>query len=73
MRFVKVISFLPVLAGDAGGSSSVDVTSIMSGAVSDVQSQLLSILAVVVPAIVVIVGATVAVKYGISWFKKMKG
>lgn len=50
-----------------------DVTSIMTSAVNTVQSQALSVLAIVVPAIVVVVGAVVAVKFGIKWLRSIKG
>lgn len=72
MKYMNMVRFLPVfLAGE--GASTFDVTEVMSSSVTSVQNQLFSVLGVVVPAIVVVVGAIVAVKFGISWIKKIKG
>ncbi len=60
-----------LLSADAG--TTFDVTSIMTDSVKSVQDQIFSVLAIVVPAIVVITGAVVGVKFGISWVKKIKG
>ena len=59
----------------AGGdvASGFDVTTIMSDSVKTVQSQAFSVLGVVVPAIVLITGAVVGIKFGIGWLKKIKG
>ena len=59
---------------DEGGTSTgFDVTSVMSESVTSVQSQLFSVLAIVVPAIVAVTAAIVAVKFGINWLKKLQG
>ncbi len=59
----------------AGGdvASGFDVTTIMSESVKTTQGQMFSVLGLVVPAIVAIVAAGVAVKYGLSWLKKIRG
>lgn len=54
-------------------AASFDVSEVMSSSVSTVQSQIFSVLGIVVPAIVVVVGAIVGVKFGISWLKKIRG
>lgn len=61
---------LMAAAADAG---SFDVASIMSQAVETVKGDLLGVLAVVVPAIAIVVGAVVGVKFGIKWLKSLKG
>lgn len=50
-----------------------DISSVMTESVSSVQSQLFTVLGIVVPAIVVVVGAVVGVKFGIKWLKSLKG
>lgn len=55
------------------GASSFDLTSIMSDAVNSVQGDILGVLAIVVPAIVVVTGAVVGVKFGIKWLRSLKG
>lgn len=49
-----------------------DVSTLMQESVNQVQGDLMGVLAIVVPAIVVIVGAVVAVSFGIKWIKKLK-
>lgn len=71
MKLAGILSLLE--AGAAGGTSGFDVTATMTDAVSTVQGQLFSVLGVVVPAIVLVTGAVVGIKYGISWLKRMKG
>lgn len=60
-----------LLSADAG--TTFDVASIMGDAVKTVQNQSFSVLAIVVPVIVMITGAVVGVKFGISWLRKIKG
>lgn len=57
----------------AGADTGFDVTTVMSDAVKTVQGQAFGVLAIVVPAIVLITGAVVGVKFGIGWLKKIKG
>lgn len=64
---------LLLAAAEAEGAAAFDVTAIMQDAVSTVQGQALAVLAIVVPAIVVVVGAVVAVKFGIKWLRSIKG
>lgn len=54
------------------GDASFDVTTIMADSVKSMQGQMFAVLAIVVPAIVAVVAATVGVKYGIGWLRKMK-
>jgi hypothetical protein len=60
-----------LLSADAG--TTFDVTSVMTESVKTVQGQAFSVLGVVVPAIVLITGAVVGIKFGIGWLKKIKG
>ena len=51
----------------------LDVTGIMSSAVSTAQTEMMGILTIVVPAVAAITVAVVAVKFGMSWIKKIRG
>lgn len=66
--------FLPLITGALaeGAASTFDVTQVMTDSVNTVQSQMFSVLAIVVPAIVVVTAAVVGVKFGISWLKKIR-
>lgn len=57
---------------EAGAAASFDVAAIMQAAVTSVQGDLFKVLGIVVPSAVIIVGASVAVKYGIRWLKSLK-
>lgn len=57
----------------AGAETGFDVAAIMTDSVSKVQTQVFTVLGIVVPAIVAIVGAVVCVKFGLSWLKKIRG
>lgn len=61
------------LLSAGAGDAAFDVTTIMADSVKIVQGQALSVLAIVIPAIVVVVGAVVSAKFGIGWLKKIKG
>lgn len=73
MSLLNMVKSLPMTVAAAEGAAGFDVTAVMTESVNSVQTQLFSVLAVVVPAIVVVVGAVVGVKFGISWIKKIKG
>lgn len=64
---------LPVALSADGAAAGFDVTTVMESAVNTTQSQLFSVLAIVVPAIVAIVAAIVGVKFGIKWLRNLKG
>lgn len=55
----------------AEGGSSFSLTEIMQSAINSVQGDVLGVLAIAVPAIVVVVGAVVGVKFGIRWLKSL--
>lgn len=61
------------LSAGADAASGFDVTTIMTDSVKTIQSQIFSVLGIVVPAIVAIAAAVVGIKFGISWLKKIKG
>lgn len=69
MSYVPLVIALSVGESPAAG---FDVTSVMTESVSIVQSQMFSVLAIVVPAIVAVAGAVVGIKFGISWLKKIR-
>lgn len=64
---------LALLSGGGDTASSLDVVSLMGDSVTSVQGQIFGVLSKVVPAIVLVVGAVVCVKFGISWIKKIRG
>lgn len=73
MLLAKAASLGIPAALTADTAAGFDVTAIMESAVSTTQSQIFSVLAIVVPAIVAIVAAVVGIKFGISWLKKVRG
>lgn len=60
-----------LLSADAG--TTFDVVSIMTDSVKTTQGQMFSVLAIVVPAIVAVTAAVVAIKFGVGWLRKLKG
>lgn len=57
---------------ETGAAASFDVVAIMQAAVTSVQGDLFMVLGIVVPVAVTIIGAGVAVRYGIRWLKSLK-
>ncbi len=62
-----------LMSGAGGDAASVafDVAAMMTTTVSSVQSQLFTVLNIVVPAIVGVMAAVVCVQFGMNWLKKM--
>lgn len=60
---------LNLVANEA--ASTFKVTDVMQSAINSVQSDLLGVLAIAVPAIAVVVGAVVGVKFGVKWLKSL--
>lgn len=52
-------------------ASGFDVAQLMTQSVNSVQGDLFKVLAVVVPAIALVVGAVVGVKFGMKWLKQL--
>lgn len=48
-----------------------DLTDLLTTSVSSIETQLFTVLNIVVPAIVGVLAAVVAVKFGINWMKKL--
>ena len=71
MKLAGVLSLLE--AGTGGGASGFDVTAVMTDAVTTVQGQLFSVLGIVVPSIVLVTGAIVGIRFGISWLRRLRG
>ncbi|MCI8356697.1 MAG: hypothetical protein HFI51_00920 [Lachnospiraceae bacterium] len=71
MKLAGVLSLLE--AGAGGGASGFDVTAVMTDAVTTVQGQLFSVLGIVVPSIVLVTGAIVGIRFGISWLRRLRG
>ncbi len=67
--------FLPMVlsAGGEAASTTLDLSGLMTTSVGSVQTQLFTVLNIVVPAIVGITAAVVAVKFGIKWMKRITG
>ena len=57
---------------ETGAAASFDVAAIMQAAVTSVQADMFKVLGIAVPAAVTIIGAGVAVRYGIRWLKSLK-
>lgn len=57
---------------EAGAAASFDVAAIMQAAVTSVQADMFKVLGIAVPAAVTIIGAGVAVGYGIRWLKSLR-
>lgn len=68
--FAAAMLLLTAGAGDA--ASSFDIVSIMKDAVDKVSGNIFAVLAIVVPAIALVVAAVVSVKFGIGWLKRLK-
>lgn len=58
-------------AGEAVSQTTFDLSDLLTTSVSSVQTQLFTVLNIVVPAIVGVLAAVVAVKFGINWMKKL--
>ncbi len=58
-------------AGGEAASATLDLVGMMNTSVSSVQTQLFTVLNIVVPAIVGISAAVVAVKFGLKWMKRI--
>lgn len=67
--------FLPMVlsAGGEAASTTMDLAGLMTTSVGSVQTQLFTVLNIVVPAIVGITAAVVAIKFGIKWMKRITG
>lgn len=61
-----------ILLTEAAGTT-MDLAGLMTTSVGSVQTQLFTVLNIVVPAIVGITAAVVAVKFGIKWMKRITG
>lgn len=66
------LAALPAAVSAGGDAASFDIVGIMKDSVDTTQAQAFAVLAVVVPAIVVVVAAGVCVRYGIGWIKRIK-
>lgn len=76
LKAAKLMALVPQVGAallTGGTEAGFDVTTIMSDSVKTTQSQIFSVLGIVVPAIVAIVAAVVGIKFGINWLKKIKG
>ena len=62
---------LPVVFSGAEGAAAFDLSTVMQSAVTNVQSELFAVLAIVVPSIALVLGAVTAVKFGIKWLKQL--
>ena len=52
-------------------ATTFDLASIMSNAVSTVQGDIFSVLGIVVPALVLVTGAVVGVRFGLKWLRQL--
>lgn len=58
---------------ETGAGTTFDIASTMQSAVTSTQTQIFSVLGIVVPAIVTVTAAIVGIKFGIGWLRKIKG
>lgn len=77
LKMARLMALVPqagaaLLSADTG-TSTFDVTTVVTDSVKTVQSQLFTVLGIVVPSIVTIVAAVVGVKFAISWIKRIRG
>ena len=61
-----------LMSGTGDTAAAFDIVATMETSVNKVQGDALRILAIVIPAIVVVVGAVVVAKFGIGWLKKIR-
>lgn len=54
-----------------GEAVAINVQDIMTNAMNSVQGDMMGIISIAVPAIVVVVSATVAVRFGIKWIRSI--
>ncbi len=64
---MSLLANLPVFAAATG----FDITTVIESAVSKVQTDIFSVLGIVVPAIVGVTGAVVAVRFGLKWLRQL--
>lgn len=57
----------------SGAADPLDVSTVMTSGFQTVQTKVMDVLKIAVPAILGITAVIVAVKFGISWVKKVKG
>lgn len=60
---------LSMVADEA--ASTFKVADVMQSAINSVQGDLLGVLAIAVPAITVVTGAVVGIKFGVKWLKSL--
>lgn len=68
---MPVVGILMSAAGGDAASAAFDVVGMMTTTVSSVQSQLFTVLNIVVPAIIGVLAAVSAVNFGMNWLKRM--
>jgi type IV secretory pathway VirB2 component (pilin) len=67
---LSLVSMMSVLAyASDGATNSIDMSSMISSGMDGLLSQMFAILAVVVPGVLVLLGATIAIRKGISLFR----
>lgn len=71
MQFLSLPIVLAAAEGSSGAVATFDLESVLSQGVTTMQGYIFSALTIVVPAIVAVTGAVVAVKFGIRWLKKL--
>lgn len=55
----------------SSAAADFDAASMITSAVSEVQGQLLDVLTVVVPALAIVTGAVVAVRFAVKWLRSL--
>lgn len=65
------MGLMNVLAVAASSEGAFNVATVMTEAINSVKGDVFSVLTVAVPAVALVVGATVAVKFGIKWLRQL--
>lgn len=56
---------------ETGAGAAFDLSSTMQSAVTTTQTQLFSVLVIVVPSIAAITAAVVGIRFGLSWLRRL--
>ncbi len=60
-----------LMSGSGDTAAAFDIAATMQSSVNQVQGDIFKVLGIVIPAIVLVVGAIVSVRFGIRWLKKL--
>jgi len=73
LSFALILAFSSVTAFAADAGLDIDMAELVSSGVQDVFTQIMQIIAVIVPVALLVVGAQVAITRGIALFRGLMG